>query len=329
LYDKVMSKVTENGGIGKALFDNAFAAKQEGLEEGYLTHTVWDPLVFSKVQTQLGGRVRMMITGSAPLSDKVMDFLRICFACPVIEGYGQTESTSAATTTLPWDTKCGHVGVPVGSAEIKLVDVPEMDYLTKDNPPRGEVCFRGPLSSPGYYKDPQKTAELIDKYGWSHTGDIGMLLPNGNLKIIDRKKNIFKLSQGEYVAPEKLENVFIQSKWVMQCFIYGDSLKSSVVGIVVPDPEAVKEWAKSQGRSGDDVPALCNDPVFVKQVQDDMVTVGKANQLKGFELPSKITLQAEAFSIENDILTPTFKIKRTQAKAKFQPLIDKMYEGAD
>jgi len=269
-----MGKVNEDGGIGKTLFDTAFAAKQEGLAQGYLTHTVWDSLVFSKVQQQLGGRVRLMVTGSAPLSDKVMDFLRICFACPVIEGYGQTESTAAATTTLPFDTICGNVGVPVGSSEIKLVDVAEMDYLTKDTPPRGEVCFRGPIASPGYYKDPTKTAELIDKHGWCHTGDIGTLLPNGNVKIIDRKKNIFKLSQGEYVAPEKLENIFVQSKWVMQCFIYGDSLKSSVVGIVVPDPEALKEWAKSQKRT-EELPALCKDPEVVKLIQDDMAAVGK------------------------------------------------------
>jgi long-chain acyl-CoA synthetase len=323
-----MGAVTEKGGLGKALFDNAFEAKQEGLAQGYLTHSVWDSLVFSKIQQQLGGRVRLMITGSAPISDKVMDFLRICFACPVIEGYGQTESTAAVSTTLQGDTACGNVGVPLGSCELKLVDVPEMDYLSTDNPPRGELCFRGPCASQGYYKDPQKTAELIDKFGWSHSGDIGTFLPNGNLKIIDRKKNIFKLSQGEYVAPEKLENIFVQSKWVMQCFIYGDSLKSSVVGIVVPDPEAMKEWAKTNART-EDLATLCKDPAIIKFIQDDMVTVGKANQLKGFEFPSKISLSHEPFSMENDILTPTFKIKRPQAKALFQPLIDKMYEGAD
>ena len=116
---------------------------------GFLTHAVWDNLVFGKVQQQLGGRVRLMVTGSAPISDKVMDFLRICFACPVIEGYGQTESSAAVSTTLPGDTICGHVGAPLPCVEIKLVDVPEMEYSVKDNPPRGEVCFRGPCCTSG------------------------------------------------------------------------------------------------------------------------------------------------------------------------------------
>jgi len=295
-----------------------------------LTHSVWDTLVLSKIQQQLGGRVRLMLTGSAPISDKVLEFLRICFACPVVEGYGQTESSAGITSTLLWDTKTGHVGVPFSCNEVKLVDVPEMNYTSKDEVPRGEICFRGPNCTPGYFKDPEKTTELIDKKGWLHTGDIGAFLPDGTIKIIDRKKNIFKLSQGEYIAPEKLENVFVQSKWVAQCFVYGDSLKASIVAIVVPDAEVLKEWTKAQNRTdSNDIVGLCKDPQICKMIQDDIAAVGKTNQLRGFEIPSKITLIAEPFSVENDLLTPTFKIKRTQAKAFFQADISKMYENAE
>jgi long-chain acyl-CoA synthetase len=158
-----------------------------------------------------------MITGSAPISKEVMEFLRICFSCPIMEGYGQTECTCAATCTLEKEQNIGgQVGVPIVCSEICLVSVPEMNYCVDEivngkNVEKGEICFRGPNVFQGYWKNPEKTLEAIDENGWLHSGDIGTWLPNGNLKIIDRKKNIFKLAQGEYIAPEKIENVYIQS----------------------------------------------------------------------------------------------------------------------
>ena len=149
-----------------------------------------------------------MITGSAPLSAEVMEFLRICFAVDVFEGYGQTETSAGASITAYGDYSIGHVGAPLGVNEIKLVDVPEMGYTSQDKPfPRGEICFRGNNCFREYYKEPAKTAEAIDKAGWVHSGDVGMWNENGNLVIIDRKKHIFKLAQGEYIAPEKIETL--------------------------------------------------------------------------------------------------------------------------
>lgn len=112
------------------------------------------------------------------------------------------------------DSTYGHVGGPLSCAMIKLVDIPEMDYLTTDNPPRGEVCFKGNNIFPGYFMAPDKNAEAFDQDGWLHSGDVGVIFPNGSIKIIDRKKNIFKLSQGEYIAPEKLENAYVKSPYV-------------------------------------------------------------------------------------------------------------------
>ena len=130
---------------------------------------------------------------------------------------------------------------------MKLVDVPEMGYYSTDKingvpHPRGEICIRGTSCCPGYFKEPEKTKETIDNKGWVHTGDVGMILSNGALKIIDRKKNIFKLSQGEYIAAEKLENIYVNIDSIKQIFIYGDSLKSYLVAIVVPDKDEVKRW---------------------------------------------------------------------------------------
>merc|ERR1719414_91796 len=152
------------------------------------------------------------------------------------------------------------------------MDVPEMDIWAKDG--RGEICVKGPSVFKGYLNDPEKTAEALDADGWLHTGDIGAWQPNGALKVIDRKKHIFKLSQGEYIAPEKIEQCIVQSSPVAQVFIYGYSLKSSLVVVAVPDPETFVKWCAGNNINGtyDD---LCNNAQVNKLVLEDMCKVGK------------------------------------------------------
>jgi long-chain acyl-CoA synthetase len=133
------------------------------------------------------------------------------------------------------DPETGHVGGVMTCCDIKLEDVPEMDYFTSSIAPQGEICFRGPNVFKGYFKQPEKTREVLDSEGWLDSGVIGELRPNGSIKIIDRKKNIFKLSQGENVAPEKIEYIYNQIPIIAQTFIHGDSMESNVVGIIVPN----------------------------------------------------------------------------------------------
>jgi len=137
-----------------------------------------------------------------------MDFFKICFSCEFFEGYGLTENCGGACVTAPGDPVSGHVGGPLQHIKAKLRDIPEMNYLSTNETPEGEICFYGSSIMPNYFKNQEKTAESI-KNGWLHTGDVGRVFPNGAIKVIDRAKNIFKLSQGEYIAPEKLENVFV------------------------------------------------------------------------------------------------------------------------
>ena len=188
-------------------------AKLSKLEaNGDPTHFLYDRLVFNKFKAALGGRVRFLLTGSAPISKDVINFLKIAFCAPIYEGYGQTETCAASCLTFSIDGESGHVGGVMPNQELKLVDVPDMNYTSKDVDesglamPRGEICFKGHSQFSGYFRDPVKTKEAIDENGWVHTGDIGAILPSGALKIIDRKKNLFKLAQGEYIAPDKLEN---------------------------------------------------------------------------------------------------------------------------
>ena len=204
----------------------------------------------------LGGRVRLMISRSAPISSDVIDFLKICFSAYICEGYGMTETSAGSCITYPDDPETGIVGGPLQNVKLRLRDIPEMGYLSTNDPPKGEVCFWGPSIMKGYFRNPEKTKEAFHN-DWLLSGDVGMIKPNGALKIIDRAKNIFKLSQGEYIAPEKLENVYIQSEWAAMVWMYGDSLRDFVIGFIVVDPERIAKYCKETGKEFTE--ALMND----------------------------------------------------------------------
>jgi len=168
--------------------------------------------------------------------------------------------------------------------------------------------------------------EILDEDGWLHTGDVGEILPNGTLRIIDRKKNIFKLSQGEYIAPEKIEAVCCASAYVAQTWVYGDSLQSSIVAVVVPDASTLQTWAKENGRPSLALEELCRDAAIVRMIHEDIVKTARARQLLSFEIPRAVHLEPEPFSVENNLLTPTFKLKRTEARDRYREHIDRLYQ---
>eukprot|EP01130_Rhizamoeba_saxonica_P000819 TRINITY_DN10727_c0_g1_i1.p1 TRINITY_DN10727_c0_g1~~TRINITY_DN10727_c0_g1_i1.p1 ORF type:complete len:652 (-),score=177.93 TRINITY_DN10727_c0_g1_i1:24-1979(-) len=328
LHDKVLQAVGEGSGIKQKIFHEAYERKKNGLKEGYLQDTFAD-LVFKQIAKKLGGRVRLMITGSAPIAPEILNFLRICFSCPVIEGYGQTETCAAATTTLACDLIPGHVGIPLVCTDIKLVEVEEMEeYSVTNDPPSGEICFRGPCISQGYYKMPEKTAETIDEYGWLHSGDIGVFLPDGNVKIVDRRKNIFKLSQGEYIAPEKLENIYKQSQYVLDIFVYGDSLKSRLIAIVSPDPDVVIPWAKSQGIEASSLSDFVDNEQLKDLIMEDLAVVGTHADVTGLERISDIFITDTEWTV-NNLLTPTQKKKRPHFKNLYLQQIEDLYQNID
>jgi len=330
IYDKIMTQINNSGFVKRQLFHWAYDWKKKNLiANGDLTSNL--DFVFSKIRNAFGGKVRMMITGSAPISPVIMEFLRICTSCTVVEGYGQTETSAAVSATLEEDqVGAGFVGVPLPCSEIALFDVPGMNYTQADVVngkvvERGEICFRGANMTAGYWKMPGKTSEMIDAEGWLHSGDIGMWLPDGNLKIIDRKKNIFKLSQGEYVAPEKVENVYAVSSFIAQSFVYGDSLKPSLVAIIVPDEEVVIPWLKNQGIAVNSLSDACKQSALKRVIEDDMRKLATARGLHGFEQAKAIHLHDELFTLENGLLTPTFKLKRLSAKNQFIGVIEELY----
>ncbi|KAF6162775.1 hypothetical protein GIB67_029044 [Kingdonia uniflora] len=356
IYAGITNAVKTSGVLRERLFNAAYNAKKQAILNGKNPSPMWDRLVFNKIKAKLGGRVRFMASGASPLSPDVMDFLRVCFSCRVAEGYGMTETSCIISAMDDGDIMSGHVGSPNPACEIKLVDVPEMNYTSNDQPyPRGEICVRGPTIFQGYHKEEVQTTdesiikldrrEVLDADGWLHTGDIGLWYTEGRLKIIDRKKNIFKLAQGEYIAPEKIENVYAKCKFVAQCFVHGDSMNSSLVAVVSVDPEVFKAWADSENIKYESLAELCNDPRARAAVLAEMDAVGREAQLRGFEYVKAVTLVLDPFTLENGLLTPTFKassifcsfchyidhklyircIKRPQAKAYFEKAISDMY----
>ncbi|XP_062463842.1 long-chain-fatty-acid--CoA ligase 5 [Pezoporus occidentalis] len=325
IYDKIQSGAKSP--VKRCLLNFAVIMKMAEIKQGIIRNdSIWDKLIFKKVQETMGGRVRIMVTGAAPISPSVLTFLRAALGCQIFEAYGQTECSAGCTFSMPGDWTTGHVGPPLVCNIIKLDDVEEMNYFSSNN--EGEVCIKGPNVFKGYLQDPEKTAEAIDKDGWLHTGDIGKWLPNGTLKIIDRKKNIFKLAQGEYIAPEKIENVYVRSAAVAQVFVHGESLRSFLIGIVVPDPETLPEFAAKLGVKGS-YEDLCKNPTVKKAILEDMVRLGKEAGLKSFEQVKDLYIHTEMFSVENGLLTPTLKAKRAELVKLFQKQIEALYTSAE
>ncbi|XP_026543244.1 long-chain-fatty-acid--CoA ligase 6 isoform X4 [Notechis scutatus] len=323
MYDKIFSQADTP--VKRWLLEFAASRKKAEVQSGIVRNdSVWDILFFNKIQASLGGCVRMIVTGAAPASPTVLGFLRAALGCQVYEGYGQTECTAGCTFTTPGDWTSGHVGAPLPCNFIKLVDVEELNYFSSKG--EGEICVKGPNVFKGYLKDKERTAEALDKDGWLHTGDIGKWLSNGTLKIIDRKKHIFKLAQGEYIAPEKIENIYIRSEPVSQIYVHGDSLQAFLVGIVVPDAEVMPGWAKKRGFHGT-FTDLCNNEELKHAIMEDMVQLGKESGLHSFEQVKAVFIHSEMFSVQNGLLTPTLKARRPELREYFKKQIEDLYSS--
>ena len=275
----------------------------------------------------------MTISGSAPLSKDILLFLRCLLKGVIIEGYGATETSGPMTLQVGTDYSIGNVGGCLPCCEYKLVDVPEMNYLTSDRDHngvpckgRGELFVHGYNITPGYFRNPELTAKAFDKDGFFSTGDIAIILPNYALKIVDRKKNFFKLSQGEYVAAEKLEILYGASPYVNQIFVHGDSLQNYLIAFVVPEKGYVMKWAKTIPALKDlSFEAVCASKELHDVLADEFARIMKESQLKGFERIVKFSVETEGWSVENGLLTPTFKLLRKNMKTKYQEKINAMY----
>lgn len=217
----------------------------------------------------------------------------------------------------------GHVGGSMACTKLKLRDVPDMGMFTTDSPPKGEICFCGPTVFKGYFKNPEKTAEAFHNE-WFLSGDIGLVNPNGSLRIIDRCKNIFKTAAGEYISPQKLEDIFVQSAWLDQCWIHGDSLQAYILLFGVINQEKFEAWCKQNKELAYD--STLNNQNLIMEIYSEIMQLSKDNGLNGLEKPKGLKLLKEPFSIENGLMTPTMKFKRNLARTQFKTQIFDLYE---
>jgi long-chain acyl-CoA synthetase len=332
IYDGIMDGINKQSSMKKMLINTAISTKTDNLQKKCTySHGLYDSLVFKKMREAVGGQMRFMITAAAPIAADRLNFLKVAMSCPIVECYGQTEATGASFMTHTQDPSVGHVGGPNPACEFKLVDVPDMKYTSQDRNekgernPRGEICLRGPMIFRGYYKDEEKTTEAIDEDGWLHTGDVGMVDTTGRLKIIDRKKNIFKLAHGEYVAPEKIETVLMRSKLVAEIFVYGDSLQTFCVMIIVPNFAELISFCKSKQITEEDHEKLVDDKAVNKLLIAEFERVGKAEGLHGFEIPRKLYLRKDSFG-KDGLLTGTLKLKRNEVRDFCREIIQELYK---
>lgn len=283
IYTGIMGKISAGGALKKAIFQYAYNYKLRNLEKG-LPHDnaapLLDKLVFNNIKQGLGGQLRILLSGAAPLPSHVEEFLRVATCSPLSQGYGLTESCGGCFATIvDVFSMMGTVGVPMPTIEARLESLPELGYDALAKVPRGEICLRGKSLFSGYHKRPDLTDEvLVD--GWFHTGDVGEWQPDGSMKIIDRKKNIFKLSQGEYVAVETVENAYMQCPLITSIWVYGNSFESVLVAVAVPERKPLEEWASNNNEEAGDFKSLCNNPRARKYIMDELNKTAKKFKVK-------------------------------------------------
>ncbi|KAG0452152.1 hypothetical protein HPP92_025827 [Vanilla planifolia] len=329
VYKGLQDKISSGGLLKKTLFNVAYRYKLRNMIRGSKHEEaarIFDNIVFNKVKQGLGGNVRLILSGAAPLATHVEEFLRVVTCAHVLQGYGLTETCGGTFVCLPNDlSMLGTVGPPVPNVDVRLESVPEMGYDALSDQPRGEICIRGKTLFSGYYKREDLTEEVMVG-GWFHSGDIGEWLPNGSLRIIDRKKNIVKLSQGEYVAIENLENIYGLIADIDSIWIYGNSFEAFIVAVINPNKEAIERWAQENGVIGE-FSSLCENPKVKEYILAELNKTAKLKKLRGFEFIKAIHLDPVPFDIERDLLTPTFKKKRPQMLKYYQGVINDLYKS--
>ncbi|CAD6186702.1 unnamed protein product [Caenorhabditis auriculariae] len=329
LYEAIHSGIQKKNILAKIVFRFAENRKLKYLRKNEVRFdTIYDKIVFKKISQMIGGRVKVLTSGGAPLTAEVKDFTRIAYGCPFVEGYGQTECSAAGTLTLPSDTSNGNVGGPSPWAQIKLIDAPEQNYFSEKD--EGEICFRGAALMTQYYQDEELTHKAIDSEGWLHTGDIGRWLPNGTLQIVDRKNALFKLAQGDFVSPEQIEAVYTNSPLITQLYVTGSAERSFLVGVAVVNVDTLQAFLQKKPQlknpSQMDEEELLQSKEVRNAVLNELNATGKASGLQTIELIRNLVLITEEFTAENGLVTPTLKHRRHLLKQKFAAEIEEMYK---
>ncbi|TAQ90226.1 hypothetical protein B7494_g1418 [Chlorociboria aeruginascens] len=321
----ILAKVNQGSFVVKNLFWGSLWAKSKMMEYGLPGAVILDAVVFKKVKEATGGKLRLCLNGGGPIAKDTQRFISMAIT-PMINGYGLTETTAmgALMDPLEW-TDEAHGDIP-GSIEIKLVDFPDAGYHATNKPnPQGEVWIRGPTVMEGYWDNEKETAEALSPDGWFKTGDIGEWDKNGHLKIIDRKKNLVKTLNGEYIALEKLESIYRSATVVANICVYADQQRTRPIAIIVPAEPALKKLAEKIGVEGSGMEVLVHNKKVQDTVLKELQQVGRAGGLSGIEIIEGVVLADEEWNPQNGLTTSAQKLNRKLILQKYQKGVDDVY----
>lgn len=345
LSKTVIEKISKTSWFTQLLFKQFYDYKLSAYRAGRSTRLL-DRILFKRIsRAVVGGKLRLMLCGGAILSKEVMEFIQVCL-CPVMQAYGLTETCASGTTQLPNQTANGVVGSVVPSCEIRLVDWEEGGYRNTDTPnPRGEIYIGGENIAMGYWNMPEKTAEdfkTINGVNYFATGDIGEFAEGGNLKIIDRKKDLVKLSGGEYVSLNKVEAELKLLPFVDNCCVIAEGSKANCICLVSPNHKKMIELLEENEANKSDLDKLkeittinekakeinriiSNNPDLVSKLTKDTISFCLKQGLHRFEIPTKLSFVHEIWLPETGLVTDSLKLKRKAIETHYKSLIESIY----
>ncbi len=315
MHQRILRGVEKAGGFKKKLFDTALELGLKKYRDPgslgpleRLLDLLAERLVRDKMRARFGGRLKAMVSGGAALNPDIGIFFT-ALGLPVLQGYGQTEAAPVISANPPGRVKMHTVGPPLSGVEIKIAD-------------DGEILVRGGLVMKGYWQDEEATAQAL-RDGWLHTGDIGEIDDDGYLRITDRKKDIIVLSGGDNVSPARIEGMLTLQPELGQAMVYGDK-RPHLVALLVPEEEFLRGWAREKGKKPD-LAELCEDPELRAALG---AAVDRVNgTLSNIEKLRRYVVAPEAFSVDNEMLTPTLKIRRHKIKGVYGAGLDALYRG--
>ncbi|EAU87921.1 long-chain-fatty-acid-CoA-ligase [Coprinopsis cinerea okayama7 len=320
----ILAKVHAGGALKKSVFNGAMNAKKKNIP---VLASLADSVVLSGVRAATGGRLRLALSGGAAISRETQEFLTTALVT-VLQGYGMTETCGMCAILPPELMRYDSVGLPVPSAEVKLLDAPDAGYLSTNNPPQGEVCIRGPSVTPGYYKRPDLNSdETVFKDGWLRTGDIGQWNPDGTLSLIDRLKNLIKLASGEYIALERLEAIYKSCNLVANICVHAVPAAQQPMAIIIPHEAHLRNTLSAKGLdSTAELGVLCARDEVRDLILKECNAVGKKNGFKQPELLQAVVLTPDEWTPESGLVTAAQKIQRAKISKHFREEISAVYK---
>ena len=318
MHDRVLRAVEAGSPLKQKIFHwgvSVGSAVSSAIQQGkkpsallQLKQSIADKLVFAKLKTATGGRLRFFVSGGAALPQSIAEFFHAA-GILILEGYGLTETSPVISMNYPDKWKFGTVGAPVPGIEVNIAE-------------DGEILTRGPHVMKGYFNNEEATTEVINEDGWFHTGDIGVIDEGGFIKITDRKKNIIVLSNGKNVAPQPLESQLVQSPYIDQIMLVGNERKN-VAALIVPNFDALKTWAGENDVEASDILEMLKTREVQQLIQQEIRE--RLSDFADFEQVRRFVLLEKEFSQEEDEMTPTLKLKRNIIMEKYADVIEGMY----